>query len=65
MADPAGLGPSTRVADEAYEASSSTSDTNTTDGLQRGALDGFIYHKVQQRSPELAILGTRVAVPAV
>lgn len=51
MADSVGLGSANRVSDEAYEASSSTSDTNTIDGLQRGAGDGFIYHKVWQRSP--------------
>lgn len=48
MADPVGVGPASRVSDEAYEASSSTSDTNTVDGIQRGTVDGFIYHKVSK-----------------
>lgn len=56
MADSVGLGPANRVFDEAFEASSSTSDTITNDGLQRGAGDGFIYHKVWQRSPGVHLL---------
>lgn len=66
MADSVGLGATSRVSDEAYEACSSTSDTNTTEGLQKVANDGYIYHKVPRRViVQCASLGTCVAVLAV